>query len=772
MSRNDAWAKASGQTRYAADLSLPGMLHAAVVRSMVPHARILGISTKQAEAADGVIGVFTAADVNPHPYGRSVRDVPILASGVVRFTGERVAAVVAESRRAAEAAAALVEVSYDELPAVLSAEEAIAPGAPAVHDAPWDYPRAVARPADGPNVQSRVVHGSLAGAEEALSRAEFTVDRTYSTPSVHHGYLEPQACVAAVENGRVRVWAANKSPYRLRGQLAECLELDPALIEIQPVPLGGDFGGKGSPMDIPLCIELSRLTGRPVKLVLRYVEDLTATNPRHPARIRVRAGCDAGGRLVGMAVQALFNGGAYAGFKPLANVNLHGAEDCLMAYDIPASYIESVIAYTNTVPRGHMRSPGSPQSAFAVESALDELAATAGIDPAELRARNLVQPGGPRHSGGPAWAEARGGETLRALRAALQHAGTDSPASPAAPSPPPGWRQGTGIAVYARGVPRLGTTSIRLVPAGEHGRVRVEVPIPETGTGSHTVVRNRLAAELGISPDDVEVVQVSTAGLPADPGVGASRVTVGMTEALSRAARAWRARTRDEPVVVELGAGSPPGPAGTPGAAGQAAPAAGDSAAAAPLVSYCAQAARVAVDPGTGQVKVLEIISAVDTGQIINPLAHQMQIDGGTVMGYGFACLEDLAEEDGQVLAASLGDFKIASMKDVPSLRTVLVEGGRGVGTANVKPIGELANVPTAAAIANAVAAATGCRVRDLPITAEKVFWALREAGTAGGPASGAGDGPVHGAGSSSGAGAAGSAGEKAADMAGKGRVR
>jgi putative selenate reductase molybdopterin-binding subunit len=755
--RNDAWAKASGQTRYVADLSLPGMLHAAIVRSVVPHARILGIDTKQAEAADGVAGVFTAADVNPRLYGRSVRDVPILAGGVVRFTGERVAAVVAESRRAAEAAAALVEVSYDELPAVLSAEEALSAGAPAVHDAPWEYPRSAARPDDGPNVQSRVVHGSLADAEEALSRAEFTVDRTYSTPSVHHGYLEPQACVAAVEDGRVRVWAANKSPYRLRGQLAECLELDPALIEIEPVPLGGDFGGKGSPMDIPLCIELSRLTGRPVKLVLRYSEDLTATNPRHPSRIRVRAGCDAGGRLVGMAVQALFNGGAYAGFKPLANVNLHGAEDCLMAYDIPASYIESVIAYTNTVPRGHMRSPGSPQAAFAVESALDELAATAGIDPAELRVRNLVPPGGPRHGGGPAWAEARGDQTLRALRAALQHAGTDSPAPP---TPPPGWRQGTGIAVYARGVPRLGTTSIRLVPAGEHGRVRVEVPIPETGTGSHTVVRNRLAAELGISPDQVEVVQVSTAGLPGDSGVGASRVTVGMAEALSRAARAWRERGGDEPVVVELGAGGPPGPAGTPRPAGQAGPAAGDSGATAPMVSYCAQAARVAVDPGTGQVKVLEITSAVDTGQIINPLAHQMQIDGGTVMGYGFACLEDLAEEDGQVLAANLGDFKIASMKDVPSLRTVLVGGGKGVGTANVKPIGELANVPVAAAIANAVAAATGCRIRDLPITAEKVFWAMREAGAAGGPDSGAGGGPAAGAGGSTGVSAAPSAGE------------
>ncbi len=373
-------AKASGAARYIGDLSLPGMLHVALVRSLVPHARIVDIDTKQAAAADGVAGVFTAADVNPATYGRSVRDVPILARDKVRFTGERVAAVVAESRRAAEAAAALVEVTYDDLPAALSAEHAISPDAPAVHDQPWNYPRPTVSAADGRNVQSRVEHGSLSAAEAALETAEHVIERTYSTPSVHQGYLEPQACVAAAAGGRVRIWATNKSPYRLRAQLAECLGLDPASIEIEPVPLGGDFGGKGSPMDIPLCVELARLVGRPVKLVLRYAEDLTATNPRHPARIRVQAGCDGTGRLTAVTVRALLDGGAYAGFKPLANASLHGIDDCTMAYDVPVLFIESVIAYTNTVPRGHMRSPGSPQAAFALESALDELAAVAGLD--------------------------------------------------------------------------------------------------------------------------------------------------------------------------------------------------------------------------------------------------------------------------------------------------------------------------------------------------------------------------------------------------------
>jgi CO/xanthine dehydrogenase Mo-binding subunit len=692
--RDDAWAKASGAARYVGDLSLPGMLHVALVRSLVPHARITGIDTKQAAAADGVAGVFTAAEVSPATYGRSVRDIPILARDKVRFTGERVAAVVAESRRAAEAAAALVEVAYDDLPAALSAEQAIGPGAPLVHDEPWTYPRAAITPADGRNVQSHVEHGSREAAEAALAASDHVIDRTYSTPSVHQGYLEPQACLTAVDGGQVRIWATNKSPYRLRTQLAECLDLDPAMIEIHPVPLGGDFGGKGSPMDIPLCVELARLVGRPVKLVLRYAEDLTATNPRHPARIRVQAGCDRTGRLTAVMIWALLNGGAYAGFKPLANVGLHGIEDATMAYDVPALFVESVIAYTHTVPRGHMRSPGSPQAAFALESALDELAGLAGLDPAGLRRRNLVPAGVPSLTG-KVWAEARGPQTLDA---AIEQARLSQAEAP------PGWRRGTGLAVYAREAPGLGGTSIRLVPEGG-GRIRTEVPIPETGTGSHTVVRNRLAAELEVPPGDIEVVHVATGELPGDFGVGASRVTVGMADALSRAAQAWRQRRGDEPVVVE---GAPPGPAP------------------APVASYCAQIAQVAVDPATGQVKVLEILSAVDVGHVVHPAGHQMQIDGGAVMGYGFACLEDLAEDDGQITAGNLGEFKLASMNDIPALRTVLVEDGQGVTPANVKPVGELANVPVAAAVANAVADATGCRIRDLPVTAEKVYWALR----------------------------------------------
>ena len=464
--------------------------------------------------------------------------------------------------------------------------------------------------------------------------------------------------------------------------------------------MGGDFGGKGSPMGIPLCAELARLTGRPVRLVLRFTEDLTATNPRHPARIRVRAGCDRDGRLTAVSVKALLNGGAYAGFKPRGDASLHGIDECTMSYHVPVVHTGAEIAYTNTVPRGHMRSPGAPQAAFAIESALDELAELAGLSPAEIRRRNLVRPGAPSVTGRE-WAEYRGGQVLDAAMAHADPGPADAPA---------GWLRGTGLALYAREAPGPSATSVRLIPLPD-GRVRAEVPIPETGTGSHTVVRNLLAAALGLAESDVQVAHVGTGELARDPGVGSSRVTVGMAEALDRAALAWRGRASpDDTVMVESG---PP------------------TRAPATVSSYCAQVAQVAVDPATGQVRVLEIMTAVDVGRIVHPAGHQMQVDGGTVMGYGFACLEDLAEEDGQVTAATLGEFKLPVMADVPVLRTVLVAGAKGVTSANVKPVGELTNVPVAGAIANAVADATGRRVRALPVTAERVYWALQTADAA-----------------------------------------
>jgi CO/xanthine dehydrogenase Mo-binding subunit len=698
--RFDARDKATGVTRYSADLPVPGALEVVLVRSPLAHAEITGVAAAPALAVPGVVAVITAADLPAGLAGRRVRDMPLLARRVVRFAGEPVAAVLAESRRAAESGALLVSADYRELPAVIDPQAALAGNAPLVHEAPWEYPGAVIDAGAGPNLQSVVAGGDPALVAQALAGAATVVTATYRTPAGHQGYLEPQTWVAfPAEHGVLRLWGTTKSPYRLRDQIAACLGVAPEMLQVDPVPLGGDFGGKGGVVDAAVCVALARHAGRPVRLVLRSAEDLTATDARHPAVIRVRVGCDHDGRLVGLDFDAVFDGGAYAAAKPIPSVNLHGALECALGYRLPCYAQRSRVAYTNTVPKGHMRAPGSPQTVFAIESALDELAAAAGISPVELRRRNLLETGEP-DAYGHSWPQARGRETLEAAVAALSDA--SGPALSGTPVPS-GWAADTGLAMYGRPTPAPGPTSLSLTPL-PGGRLELGVPIPETGTGSHAVARRLLATALRIDPAMVDVRQVATTVLPGDPGVGASRVTVGLSRAVARLAEAWMDSPQDGPVVVDLPVAADP-----------------------PALSYCAQAARVAIDPETGQVRIVELVSAVDVASIVNPRAHQMQIDGGAVMGIGFACLEDLLEEEGQVWASSFGEFRLPTAADVPALRTVLVSGGRGIGPANVKAVGELTNVPVAAAVANAVADAVGVRVRQLPITAERVYWGIRE---------------------------------------------
>ncbi|MGH9089601.1 MAG: xanthine dehydrogenase family protein molybdopterin-binding subunit, partial [Acidimicrobiales bacterium] len=582
------------------------------------------------------------------------------------------------------------------LPAVVTAEAALRPGAPPVHEAPWNYARAVVTPDDPPNLQSRSARGTRDATDAVLAGAAHVLDETYVTPAGHQGYLEPQCCVARwnAEEATLDLWLPNKTPYRLLEQLSACLGLPAASIELHPVAIGGDFGGKGSPMAGPLCAELSRLIGRPVRLALRYAEDLAATNPRHPSSIRVRIGCDPDGRLVGLVVDAVVDGGAYAGYKPMPEVSLRGIGHAASSYRFDAASVESRIAYTNTVPKGHARAPGSPQITFAVESALDELAVRIGLSPWEIRRRNVVHTGETGHEG-VRFAEHRGAEVLdRAERSIVRVAA------------PPGTCYGVGLALYDRPT-GLGYTSLRLAERAD-GHLDVGIAVPDTGTGSHTVVRDVLARALALDPEHVHVRHLPTGRLPGDQGVGGSRVTATLAAAAGLAAERWLARADEDAIVVELH--------------GQLEE---------PITSYCAQVAQVAVDPATGEITLLDLVSVVDVGTVVHPSSHQSQIDGGATMGIGFALYEDLALEDGQVWAANLGEFKIPSVRDLPALRTELLEGGKGVGSANVKSIGELVNPPVAPAIANAVFAATGVRLRRVPLRAEDVWDAIQAANDA-----------------------------------------
>lgn len=688
MTRDDASAKASGVTRYVGDIfeGRTELYHATVVRSTVASGRIQSIDVRAAMATDGVIGVYTAADVSDGTFGRALEDIPILASDRVRFIGDRVCAVVARTREIADAAASSVVVTYDELVPVTTIDEALAPDAPAVHDTPWAYPGATAREGDPVNVVFHETVGSLDEIEAALAHSAASIDATYTTPGVHQGYLEPQAVVADYEStARVRLWYTNKAQHRLRTALAHCLGLEPDAFVVEPMPTGGDFGGKGAPGEAPLCIELSRITGHPVKLVLRYTDDLIAGNPRHPSRIRVRMGCDDAGLLTAVAMDIVMNGGAYGGCTP----SVAGTSAAhFPSYRTPVFYADYRRVYTNTVPRGFMRAPGDAQSMFALESAIDELAHAAGVDAVDFRRRNLLS-GGDADYRGKTWVEQRGVATLDlAMR------------SRATPEAPPGWLVGTGVGLYSRVTP-VAQTSLRLVPTATGG-VCVEVPVTETGTGSHTAMRSMVADALGLPAADVEVVQVGTDALPFDAGIGGSRTTSTYSVAADVAAKAWHNRLRDEPVLVEVQQAE--------------APAVG---------SYAVEVVTVAIDAETGELRLLDAVCAVDVAAIISERAHQMQIDGGAVTGFGFACLEDLDESDGHVWAANLGEYRLPSSRDVPPLRTVLLRDGVGVGTANVKAIGELTTPPFAPAVANAVFAATGARIRTVPLTSERILAAL-----------------------------------------------
>lgn len=717
--RTDAWAKLRGQAVYAGDVRLPGMLYGALVRSPYPHARILRIRTEAARSLPGVHAVLTGEDVRYGTYGRRVRDMPVLAHQVVRFAGERVAAVAAESPELAREAAALVEVDYEPLPAVFDPEEALRPGAPRVHEAPWTYPGAVTGPEDPPNLQSRRVWQHGEEVEAVLARCPYVFDETYFIPAAHQGYLEPHGCVAWWKpDGSVEVWASNKSPHRLRAQLSACLGLAPDRIRVMPAYVGGDFGGKGSPMDVPVCVALSEATGRPVKLVLDYEEDLSCANPRHASKVRVRLGVDGEGRLRALDVRAVVNGGAYAAFKPVEHVNLNGFGEAGNTYRIPSVRIESLIAYTNTVPRGHMRSPGSLEANFAVESTVDAAARALGMDPLEFRLRNVLRTGDLGTLGEP-WVEARGEEVARAAAAALRESEPHTPLDGEAGR----WARGVGFAFYCRAA-HGGTTEVALLPQAD-GSLVVRVPFPDQGGGQHTVVRNVVHRELGVPAGLVRVEQADTSQLATDSGVGGSRVSLTASAAASSACAELRRRLEEAglahlPVrraLAELARRRPEEVVRASVSVDEELW----------LNSVCVQAARVAVDRDTGQVRVEELVTALDVAEVLNPASHRAQVEGGVVMGLGSALLEELVLEDGRVVSSNLHDYRLPSVADLPRLRVVLVPGGKGWGPHGVKPVGELTNVAVAAAVANGVADAVGVRVRRLPISAEEVYGLMRQ---------------------------------------------
>ena len=383
--------KVSGKALYAADVLLPGMLWGKVLRSPYPHANIVSIDTAKARTVPGVHAVLTGQDLPDRRVGRLLRDIPVLARDRVLFVGEKVAAVAAETLEAAEEALNLITVEYEELSPVFDPVEAMHSSAPTLHPQMASYeglPQPVA------TVNNVFAHNNWSKGDiaEGFSAADRIFEHTFNAQLMHQGYIEPHACVVHIDDtGRAQVWANNKGPFMLREQLAAVWDVPKEQIRVNPTSIGGDFGGKGSFMDVPLCYHLALHSGRPVKMVMDYIQELMAGNPRHPALITLKTGVTRDGRILAHQVRVVFNSGAYGAFKP--RVYIRGADHSGGPYRIPHVQIDSYMVYTNNVPCGHMRAPGKPQVAFAVESHMDMMARELGLDPYEFRLRNILQDG-------------------------------------------------------------------------------------------------------------------------------------------------------------------------------------------------------------------------------------------------------------------------------------------------------------------------------------------------------------------------------------------
>lgn len=725
--RIDGVDKVTGEAKYAADFSAPGMLWGKSLRSPFAHARIVSIDTSAARALPGVHAVITGADYPDLFFGRSIRDIPVLARDVVRYHGERIAAVAADDEDIAQAALDLIEVEYEELPAVFDPIEAAAPDAPVIHP-DYNAYKGIRAPLDTPSnvyVSSAFERGDV---EKAFSEADYVFEHTYRTQAQHAGYMEPQAILAWANHpdGGTHVWVCTKAPYRIKEPVATSAGLPEPDLTIHGVFVGGDFGAKSTPPSAPIAILLSQAAGRPVMIVHDYVEELMAGNPNQTMVFTLKTGVMKDGRIVAHSVDHYANSGAYAGYKPGGAMG--GANQAAGPYKSENVRITSKNVYTNTLPGQIYRAPGEPQAFFALESHIDEIARGIGMDPVEFRLLNLVETG----------EEMAAGEALEAvkvketLRAAVEAAGYYDPKGP---------NIGRGVAIGDRGQGG-GQSSVRYTLRPD-GSLLISAPQFDQGTGSATILYQVLCEEFGIMFDvDLEIVGTES-GMP-DAGLAgsiqsrlsstagyegaqelkrtllsfvASKLETSEDNLLLQGEEVLRTDIEERINWRDLLRES------------------GESVSAMAKInenvrphftSFVVQVAEVHVDPETGEVDVLKMTTAHDIGQVLNAIGHQGQINGGVVQGMGFAVMEELRYQDGQVSNGSLGDYKIPTIRDIPELTTVLLPDEHGSGPYRVKGIGEAPMIPVAAAIANAIEDACGVRIRELPVTAEKVYQALK----------------------------------------------
>jgi CO/xanthine dehydrogenase Mo-binding subunit len=759
--RVDGWAKVTGAVQYAADIVVPGMLRARVLRSPYPHARVVAIDTRRAERLPGVECVFSRDDLHgmdPH-FGSVVRDQPLVAVDHVRYVGDIVAAVASADLDVAEEALDLIDVLYDPLPAVLDPIAAMAPGSPVIHDRPLPRPDHFKDPdlyryQVGPNVlmSFRVNQGDVA---RGFEQSDDLFDGTYTTPVAQHAHLEPHAATASWDAaGRLLVYTPCQNPWVVRDQLAALFGVPGSRVRVIVPPIGGGYGAKTHPRLEPLVAAMARKAGRPVQLVLTR-EEVFATAVRHASTVRIRTGVRRDGTLVARRVETIYDTGAYAHTGPMTTKS--GGIVSAGPYRIEHLDLTAHCVYTNKPPAGPFRGFGVPQVCWAYEQQMDEIAARLGIDPVEIRRRNLIVEGDEFVSG-QKLVSIGIGECLSAVEEAIDW----EPASvPGHPGPLPERVRGKGVAcsIKTTMTPSNSAASVRL---NADGSAVLFTSSAEMGQGVQTSLGQIVAEALGVSGDAVTVTTPDTELTPYDTSTSSSRTIFSMGIAAREAATQVRDQLREiaaevlegpvDDIEIVDGAACVRGvpqrsvripvlfrarfglPVGSLFGAHDYQSVGGldhdGKGRATTFFFLAAAAAEVEVDTRTGKVRVLRISTSTDVGKAISPRLCDLQNEGSMIMGLGTALFEEMLFDNGQPVNSSFLDYTIPSMEDHPDeFRSILVETPHPDGPFGAKGMGEAAIPAVAPAIANAVARALGgVRIRELPLLPDRILDAIEKA--------------------------------------------
>ncbi|MDE0029236.1 MAG: xanthine dehydrogenase family protein molybdopterin-binding subunit [Deltaproteobacteria bacterium] len=747
--RVDGFDKVTGRAKYTGDIVLHGMLEGRILRSPLPHARVRAVDTSKAEALDGVRAVVTAGDLaglDPFYNGR-----PVVALEKVRYVGEPVAAVAAEDEHTAEAALALIDVDYEELPSALGMDAALAPGAPLIHD---DAPGNVC-------AHERVEQGDV---EEGFAASDRVFEGRYTFPMVYHYSMEPHAAVARYGADGIDLWSSAQHPFLVEGDIARIFGMTRSQVRLRVPYLGGGFGGKSYTKFEPLVVVLSRKAGRPVRLCLSVPEAMVTVR-RHGAVVELRTGVKNDGTLVARQAEIRLDTGAFT--ENTRMVAQLAATRVLGPYRIPHLRSDVYSVHTNAGSAGSFRSVAAPQTIFACESQMDEIAAELGMDPVELRDRNLLKRGETlqprlrpvdvnlrsslrRLVAGARW-HRRAGRGNDAGKGRVKGAGTGSGTETGGREPggPP-----LGMACGSTNAGGVLPVSVALVRLGPDGYVAVMAGSTEMGQGVRTTFTQIVAEELALPLDRVRAVSVDTTVTPYDHSTGASRSTTVMGRAVQAAARDLKRQLR---AIAAKAFGVTTGKVSLSQGqlvAGEQAMSFTDAlerrfgAVAGEIVGRGTMdpnmvrwqtpvlwevgmgVAELDIDRDTGALNLVSYVSVADVGKAIHPQHCIGQEEGAAMMGIGHTFMEQMVHDDHQLLNPNLVDYRVPKFEDLPAeFHTLLVENRDGIGPYGSRGMGEGGIFSVAPSVVSALARATGVRIRDLPLTPERVWRALREEG-------------------------------------------